>query len=163
MKKIIVSACLAGFNCKYNGKNNRNPLIVEAFRRGVAIPLCPEQLGGLPTPRPPSKITNGDGFDVLDGKARVKTVDGSDLDVTLNFLKGAYETLYAAELLRSSCIGCILKERSPSCGVTQIYKFESDETKPGLGVTAALLKRKGFKILSSDDEESVKKLIEEIL
>jgi len=163
MKKIIVSACLVGFNCKYNGRNNRNSTLVEAFKKGVVIPLCPEQLGGLPTPRPPAKITNGDGFDVLKGKARVKTVDGSDVDVTENFLKGAYETLYAAEILKDSCAGCILKERSPSCAVTQIYRFESNEVKNGLGVTAALLREKGFKILSSDDEEGIKKLLKEIL
>lgn len=162
MKRVIVSACLLGINCKYNGGNNRNTLIVELFRRGVVVPLCPEQLGGLPTPRSPAKITEGDGFQVISGKARVKTVDGSNLDVTENFLKGAYETLYAAELLRDSCVACILKEKSPSCGVKRIYRFESDELKEGMGVTAALLSSKGFKILSSDDRESLEKLVEEI-
>ena len=162
MKRIIVSACLLGINCKYNGGNNRDPLIVELFKRGVAVPLCPEQLGGLPTPRPPAKITEGDGFSVISGKAKVKTVDGSDLDVTENFLKGAYETLFVAELIRSSCLACILKEKSPSCGVRRIYRFDSDELKEGMGVTAALLSSKGFKILSSEDRENIEKLIEEI-
>ncbi len=162
MKRVIVSACLLGINCKYNGGNNRDPLIVELFKKGVAVPVCPEQLGGLPTPRPPAKITEGDGFSVISGKAKVKTVDGSDLDVTENFLRGAYETLYVAELLREGCIACILKERSPSCGLKKIYRFESDDLKDGMGVTAALLSSKGFKILSSDDRESIEKLIEEI-
>jgi len=162
MKRIIVSACLLGINCKYNGGNNRDPLIVELFKRGVAVPLCPEQLGGLPTPRPPAKITEGDGFSVISGKAKVKTVDGSDLDVTENFLKGAYETLFVAELIRGSCLACILKEKSPSCGVRRIYRFDSDELKEGMGVTAALLSSKGFKILSSEDRENIEKLIEEI-
>jgi len=162
MKRVIVSACLLGINCKYNGGNNRDPLVVELFKRGVAVPLCPEQLGGLPTPRPPAKITGGDGFAVIQGKARVKTVDGSDLDVTENFLKGAYETLFVAELLSDSCVACVLKEKSPSCGVKRIYRFESDDLKEGMGVTAALLHSKGFKILSSDDREEIEKLLEEI-
>ena len=162
MKRVIVSACLLGINCKYNGGNNRDPLVVELFKRGVAVPLCPEQLGGLPTPRPPAKITGGDGFAVIQGKARVKTVDGSDLDVTENFLRGAYETLFVAELLSDSCVACVLKEKSPSCGVKRIYRFESDDLKEGMGVTAALLHSKGFKILSSDERGEIEKLLEEI-
>jgi uncharacterized protein YbbK (DUF523 family) len=163
MKKLIVSACLVGFNCKYNGKNNRCESIVEAFRRGLVVPLCPEQLGGLPTPRPPAKITEGDGFTVLDGKSRVKTVDGSNRDVTISFLRGAYETLYAAELLGENCIACVLKERSPSCGVREIYEYESDNLKEGMGVTSALLRRKGFKIVSSEDKGEIEKLLKELL
>lgn len=162
MKKVIVSACLLGINCKYNGGNNRDPLVVELFRKGMAIPLCPEQLGGLPTPRPPAKITRGDGFSVLTGKSKVVTVDGSNLDVTERFLKGAYETLFAAELLRNSCTVCILKEKSPSCGVKKIYCFENDDLKNGMGVTAALLHSKGFKILSSEDRSEIEKLVKEI-
>ncbi len=162
MKRVIVSACLLGINCKYNGGNNRDPLVVELFKRGVAVPLCPEQLGGLPTPRPPAKIAGGDGLAVIQGKARVRTVDGSDLDVTENFLKGAYETLFVAELLSDSCVACVLKEKSPSCGVKRIYRFESDDLKEGMGVTAALLHSKGFKILSSDEREEIEKLLEEI-
>ncbi len=162
MKRVIVSACLLGINCKYNGGNNRDPLVVELFKRGVAVPLCPEQLGGLPTPRPPAKIADGDGLSVIQGKARVRTVDGSDLDVTENFLKGAYETLFVTELLSDSCIACVLKEKSPSCGVKRIYRFESDDLKEGMGVTAALLHSRGFKILSSDEREEIEKLLEEI-
>jgi uncharacterized protein YbbK (DUF523 family) len=120
-------------------------------------------LGGLPTPRPPAKITEGDGFTVLDGKSRVKTVDGSNRDVTISFLRGAYETLYAAELLGENCIACVLKERSPSCGVREIYEYESDNLKEGMGVTSALLRRKGFKIVSSEDKEEIEKLLKELL
>jgi len=163
MKRIIVSACLVGFNCKYNGGNNRCPLLVDAFRRGAVVPLCPEQLGGLPTPRPPSKIVEGDGFSVIEGKSKVLTVDGSERDVTLQFLRGAYETLYAAELLGKSCVACILKEKSPSCGVKKIYKFESDELKDGVGVTSALLLKKGFKIVSSENIEEIEEILKEIL
>ena len=162
MKRVIVSACLLGINCKYNGGNNRDPKVVELFKRGVAVPVCPEQLGGLPTPRPPAKITEGDGFTVLSGKSRVLTVDGSGLDVTENFLRGAYEAFYVAELLRDSCVACILKEKSPSCGVRKIYRFESDDLKDGMGVAAALLHSKGFKIVSSEDSDEIEKILEEI-
>ncbi|TCK03915.1 DUF523 domain-containing protein [Phorcysia thermohydrogeniphila] len=158
-KLILVSACLVGFNCKYNGGNNRSELIVEAFRRGFVVPVCPEQLGGLPTPRSPAKIKGGDGKDVLSGKGKVLTVDGSFKDVTENFLRGAYETLKAAELLGDRLVACILKEKSPSCGVKKIYEFDTDNLKEGMGVTAALLSEKGFKIISSEDTEIIKKIL----
>ena len=161
-KVLIVSACLVGFNCKYNGGNNSCSLLEEAFSKGLLIPLCPEQLGGLPTPRPPSKITDGDGFSVLEGKAKVLTVDGTFLDVTDNFLRGAYETLRAAEKLGERVVACVLKEKSPSCGVRKIYRFSEDSLKDGMGVTAALLKSKGFKILSSDDTETIKEILREL-
>ncbi len=161
-KVLVVSACLVGFNCKYNGGSNSCSLLEEAFSRGLVIPLCPEQLGGLPTPRPPAKITEGDGFTVLRGSAKVLTVDGSNLDVTENFLKGAYETLTAARKLGNRVLACILKEKSPSCGVRMIYNFKNDSLKEGMGVTAALLKSKGFKILSSEDKEEIEKLVKEL-
>ncbi|WP_163328109.1 DUF523 domain-containing protein [Desulfurobacterium thermolithotrophum] len=161
-KLLIVSACLIGLNCKYNGKNNRYESLVKVFKKGKVIPVCPEQLGGLPTPRPPAKILGKDGKDVLSGTAKVLTVKGTPKDVTKNFLKGAYETLYVAELLKDKVIACILKEKSPSCGVKKIYKFEVDQLKDGMGVTAALLKEKGFKIISSEDKENIEKIIEEL-
>jgi uncharacterized protein YbbK (DUF523 family) len=161
-KVVLVSACLVGFNCKYNGGNNEDPAVKELFSRGLAVPVCPEQLGGLTTPRPPAKIKGGDGFSVLKGEAKVLTVDGSDLDVTENFLRGAYETLKAAELLGDRLVACVLKEKSPSCGVKRIYRFDSDRLKEGMGVAAALLSSKGVKILSSEDRESVEKLLKEL-
>jgi uncharacterized protein YbbK (DUF523 family) len=160
---LIVSACLVGINCKYNGGNNRCEILVEAFKKGKIIPLCPEQLGGLSTPRPPAKISGKDGKDVLNGMGKVLTVEGEQKDVTENFLKGAYETLYVAELLRDRVVACILKERSPSCGVKKIYKFETNELKEGMGVTAALLNKKGFKISSSDSLKSIEKFLREIV
>jgi uncharacterized protein YbbK (DUF523 family) len=163
MSKIfLVSACLVGFNCKYNGGNNKCDLILEAFRKGIVVPVCPEQLGGLSTPRPPAKIKGGDGRDVLLKRAKVLTVEGTLKDVTKNFLRGAYETLKAAELLRDRLIGCILKEKSPSCGVKKIYEFDTDNLKEGMGVTAALLKEKGFKIISSENIEEIKNLLKEL-
>lgn len=159
---LIVSACLIGVNCKYNGGNNRCDLLVEAFKRGKVIPLCPEQLGGLSTPRVPAKIFGKNGNDVLNGTGKVLTVEGKRKDVTENFLKGAYETLNLAKLLEGSVAACILKERSPSCGVREIYKFETDRTKEGMGVTAALLSQNGFKIVSSENTNFIEKLVREI-
>jgi len=158
-KLFLVSACLVGLNCKYNGGNNEHELIVSAFRRGCIVPVCPEQLGGLPTPRPPAKIKGRDGKSVLSGRGKVLTVDGSLTDVTENFLKGAYETLKVAELLKDRLVACILKEKSPSCGVRKIYEFDTDSLKEGMGVASALLSEKGFKIISSEDTESIKKLL----
>ena len=162
-KVLLVSACLVGFNCKYNGGNNSCPLLEEAFSRGLIIPVCPEQLGGLPTPRPPAKITQGDGFTVLEGRAKVLTVDGETLDFTRNFLRGAYETLKAAQKLgKERVVACVMKEKSPSCGVKKIYNFADDTLKEGMGVAAALLKSKGFKILSSEDKEEIEKVLKEL-
>lgn len=158
---IIVSACLIGFNCRYDGKNSMLGLLVNAYRYGKVVPLCPEQLGGLSTPRKPSKITCGDGFDVLNGKAKVLMPE-TNIDVTSNFLKGAFEALKAAALLGSKLLACILKEKSPSCGVKSIYKFEVDELKRGMGVAAALLSQNGINVVSSDDEKNIEKFVREL-
>ena len=157
--KILVSACLLGINCKYNGGNNKKEILVEAFKKGVLIPVCPEQLGGLPTPRQPAKIKGKDGREVIEGKGKVLTVTPPFKDVTENFLRGARETLKIALMLEASA--CILKEKSPSCGVLKIYDFYSDNLKAGMGVTTALLKLNGFEVVSSDEEEKIKKLLSE--
>jgi uncharacterized protein YbbK (DUF523 family) len=116
MIECMVSACLAGCNCKYNGRNNQDEEIVRMVKEGKALPLCPEQLGGLPSPRVPSEISGGEGKDVLDGKAVVENAEGKD--VTDSFLKGAREV---ARLCRVYGITqAILREGSPSCGVTRI-------------------------------------------
>jgi uncharacterized protein YbbK (DUF523 family) len=141
---ILVSACLAGINCKYNGKNNLNKKIRKLVKEGKAIPVCPEQLGGLPTPREPANLTDN-GFDVLSGKAKVLTKSGKD--VTLNFVKGAREVLELAKLLRVE--KAILKARSPSCGCGKTWI--SGKVISGDGVCAALLKRNGIKVYSEEN------------
>lgn len=153
---ILISACLVGFDVKYDGTNNFNEIISEWFANKKAIPVCPEVLGGLSTPRDPAEIVGGDGDDVLDGKAKVITKYGRD--VTDAFIKGAHETLNIA--LGTGATTVILKERSPSCGGSMIYsgKFNGDK-KSGHGVTAALLKRNGIKVFS---EENIDKYIDEI-
>lgn len=122
---------------------------------GELIPICPEQLGGLPTPRPPAEIVGGDGHAVLEGRARVLTQRGQD--VTENYLRGAREVLRLASTVQAELV--ILKERSPSCGVHWIYDGTfTGRTVPGCGVTTALFQREGFAVVS--DEEFLAKLRE---
>jgi len=152
---IIVSACLCGINCKYNGGNNLDERVLKLLKEGKAIPVCPEQLGGQQTPRAAHEIVGGNGLDVLQGKAKVlgQEVDESD-DVTSEFLKGAYETLKIAEAVGAYI--AILKARSPSCGTSEIYDGTFSGTKrQGNGVTAELLLSKGMKVFT---EENLKEL-----
>lgn len=145
---ILVSACLAGFDVKYNGSHNLNEKIKKWFNEKKAIPICPEVLGGLSIPREPAEIVGGEGGDVLDGHAKVITNNG--IDVTEQFIKGANETLKIALDLNATMV--ILKERSPSCGSSMIYSGEfNGNKKRGTGVTAALLKRNGIQVLSEEN------------
>ncbi len=147
----LVSACLLGHNCKYNGGNNLNLHLVRLLKDEEIIPICPEELGGLPTPRAACEIINGSGNEVLLGKCRVHNKEG--LDLTAEFLEGAEKTLDEAKKLGADM--AILKSRSPSCGVGKIYDGSFSSTlKDGDGVTAALLKQFGLKVIS--DEEYIK-------
>lgn len=138
----IVSACLVGINCRYDGKSELRNELIEVFRRGELLPLCPEQLGGLPTPRAPSKIVDGDGYDVLDAKTRVVNQRGED--VTEIFIRGAMEVLKIAKILNVK--EAILESKSPSCGCGRIYKETSAELVKGDGILTALLKRNGIEV-----------------
>lgn len=138
----ICSACLLGIKCRYDGKSKPNKKVLKMAKKEVLIPVCPEQLGGLPTPRETAEIT-GDGSKVLDKKAMVITKSGKD--VTKNFVKGAEEVLKLAKLLGIK--EAILKQKSPSCGCGEIFDGTfSGRLIKGDGVTAALLKRNGIKI-----------------
>ncbi|MFT5871864.1 MAG: hypothetical protein ACI8WT_000788 [Clostridium sp.] len=149
---IVVSACLCGINCRYDGGNNLDKRVFKLLMEGKAIPVCPEQLGGLETPRDPKEIVNGNGMDVLSGKARILGVD--EEDVTTKFIKGAYETLKIAEAVSASV--AILKARSPSCGVAQIYDGTFSRTKKiGNGVTTQLLLSKGIKIYTEENLDEI--------
>ena len=130
---ILVSACLLGCACRYDGQSKPNPLAQELARRGLAVPVCPEQLGGLPTPRNPSE-RRGDRVVMNDGR-----------DVTAEYRRGAEETLRLARLY--GCTAAVLKEKSPSCGSSLIYDGSFTGTlRPGVGVTAALLLRNGITV-----------------
>ncbi|MBK5242708.1 DUF523 domain-containing protein [Clostridium sp.] len=144
----IVSACLCGINCKYDGGNNLDARVLKLLKEGKAIPVCPEQLGGQETPRAPHEIVNGNGRNVLDGKAKILGPGGDD--VTSEFLKGAYETLKIAEAVSANI--AILKARSPSCGTAQIYDGTfSGAKRPGNGVTAELLLESGIKVFTEEN------------
>ena len=145
---ILISACLCGVNCKYSGGNNINEKTMKLFEDGKAILVCPEQLGGLTTPRVPSEIVGGTGVEVLAGKAQVITKDG--VNVTDQFIKGAEETLAIAKTVKAEY--AILKSKSPSCGTGIIYAgtFKGD-IRFGDGVTSATLKKHGFKVITEND------------
>ncbi|MDK2901678.1 MAG: hypothetical protein PWR14_582 [Thermosediminibacterales bacterium] len=146
---FLISGCLIGINCKYNGSNNKNREIVELVKKGLAVPFCPEQLGGLPTPRYASEIQQGSGEDVLEGRARVINQIGQD--VTENFKRGAEEALKLAKILGTKF--AILKSKSPSCGYGKIYDGSfSGVLVNGNGVTAALFLKNGIKVITEKDE-----------
>lgn len=145
---IVVSACLAGLATTHDGRAKPHPKVLELLRQGRAVLVCPEQLGGLPTPRPEAEIAGGGGEDVLAGRARVLDLSGAD--VTENYLRGAGEALKAARL--SGAKKAILKAKSPSCGIDRIYDGTfSGRLRPEAGVTAALLRREGIEVLSDED------------
>ena len=136
---IIVSACLAGYRCRYDGKIVPDEEIVALIKRGGAIPVCPEMMGGLPCPRVPAERTK-DGL-------RVVTREGND--VTEAFTSGAFEALRMAKLF--GCNKAILKAKSPSCGYGQIYDGTFSGTlREGDGVTAELFKENGITVQVKD-------------
>lgn len=138
---ILVSACLAGVNCGWDGKNRLDAKIKELVDKKLAIAVCPEVLGGRGIPRTKTEIRSGSGEDVLDGRAKVFDENGKD--VTDEFIRGAYVTL---EIVKKHNIKeAVLKSKSPSCGVGKIYdgNFKANLVN-GEGVTAALLKREGI-------------------
>ncbi|MGN1401960.1 MAG: DUF523 domain-containing protein [Bacillus sp. (in: firmicutes)] len=145
---MLVSACLAGCACRYDGKSCSFGSLPEPRSDGEIKLVCPEMAGGLPTPREPAEIQGGTGADVLEGKARVITVSGKD--VTDAFLKGAYEALRIAKEQKAFAV--MLKQKSPSCGCGQIYDGTYSGTiRAGDGVTAALLRKEGFKIYTEQN------------
>lgn len=139
---LLVSKCLTGECCRYDAKSTPDPEITATVERGEAIAVCPEQLGGLPTPRVSAELT-GTGEDVLDGKARAVTRDGRD--VTEAFLLGAYKALETAK--DAGIEHAILKAKSPSCGMGAIYDGSfKGKLVNGNGVTSALLLRNGIEV-----------------
>ena len=132
-KKCLVSACLTGLCTRYDGQSKGCPSCLQQLRAYHWIPVCPEQLGGLPTPRPPATLTNGDGHAVLAAMARVIDRDGNDLSP--QFIRGAFMVLAIARAQNIDL--CFLKSGSPSCGLD-----------PVPGVTAALLLAHGIQVVS---------------
>ena len=138
MEKILISACLVGENCKYDGGNNLNPKIEALLEKYDLIPFCPEEQGDPPTPRNPSEI-KGERVVMDNGK-----------DVTENFARGAKKALMLALYLKIKI--AVLKERSPSCGTHQVHDGSFSNTLiDGMGITAQLLKENGIKVYSEDE------------
>jgi len=146
--KYLISACLCGHSCRYDGRTKRNhALVTRLGRANILIPVCPEQLGGLPTPRAACRLVGGDGSDVLAGRARV--VDRDGIDRTEAFLQGASATLLVA--LSNKVHRCCLKAKSPSCGSGRLIQAKNGVAvprgyRPVLGVTAALLLAHGIEV-----------------
>jgi len=147
--RYIVSACLAGISCRYNGGHSRHEAVVSLVEEGRALPACPEQLGGLATPRPAAELRRGDGRDVLSGKAAVADVSGRT--VTDRFLKGAVEFTRLARVFGAK--GAVLRDRSPSCGHRRVNI--DGQLRGGRGVAAALLEAEGIRLFSPDRLKNV--------
>lgn len=138
MAKILVSACLAGCDCRYKGDNCKNDALLALAAKHTLIPVCPEQLGGLATPRDPSEICG----------ARV--VSNAGRDVTREYQKGAETALYIAKLVGADV--AVLKANSPSCGKGIIYDGSFTGKKiPGNGVTVQFLSKAGIRVFTEDE------------
>lgn len=145
---VLVSACLAGRACRFDGSANPDDEVARLVAEGRAVLVCPEVDGGLGTPRPPAEITGGDGADVLEGRARVVTRSGRD--VTAAYVKGAQRALAAAR--EAGATAAVLKARSPSCGKGSVYDGSFSRTlQEGDGVTAALLRKNGIAVVTEDE------------
>ena len=143
--KILVSACLLGINSRYCGGGCLNEDVVHLAKDHSLIPVCPEQLGGLPTPRKPDEIRSG------------RVYEKSGKDNTEEFTRGAEETLRIAILLGADM--AILKQNSPSCGSSMIYDGTFSGKKiPGSGITAALLIKNGIRVISEEEIAELKEL-----
>ena len=135
--RILVSACLLGVRCRYDGESKACPAVLDLAKEHELVPVCPEQVGGLPTPRTPAEIQG----------ERVVTRDGRD--VTKEYQKGAEEAARLYQLLRCDC--AILKARSPSCGCGQVYDGAFSGTlTPGDGIAAQALKRINARVITEE-------------
>lgn len=144
---VIISACLMGVDCRYDGQSKvAEPLLRFCQRHKIILlPVCPEQLGGLPTPRVAACFRGGDGKSVIDGNAALHDLDG--LEVSSFFLAGARQSLKIARLTGSR--HAVFQDRSPSCGVHEIYL--GNKLSPGTGVTTALFRMNGMTVWTVDE------------
>jgi len=152
----MISACLLGIPCRYDGLHSSCSHLMDFLGSIYFIPFCPEQMGGLPTPRPPADIKGGDGRDVLSGNARLINENGKD--VTKAFINGAQAALKLAGLAGSSI--ALMKDKSPSCGLRTPYCEKPSGF--GTGVAAALFETSGIKIfeLGSQDVFPTREFLE---
>lgn len=146
-KTALVSSCLLGLSTRYDGTGSYNQDVIDYLKRQdlTPIPICPEQLAGLPTPRPKCWFSSGDGCTVLDGSGVI--CDEANNNMTKFFINAAVESCKVAELTNSKL--AILKQRSPSCGSRQVH--QNGQLITGMGVAAAKLKKAGIRVLSEED------------
>jgi uncharacterized protein YbbK (DUF523 family) len=145
---LLVSACLLGTCCNHQGSHSRRSAVEALAGEYRLVPICPEVVGGLPTPRAAAEIVGGSGDDVLAGSARVRTAEGDD--VTAEYLRGAQAAVELAHGVGAR--RAVLKARSPSCGSRQIYDGTwSRSLVDGSGVTAAALRSAGLEVGSEED------------
>ena len=138
MEVILVSACLLGHNCKYNGKNNKNEKVLDYIKNKHVIPICPEVFGGLTIPRLPSEIKDN------------KVINKTGKDVSDNFIRGANKTLEIAKKLNVK--KALLKQNSPSCGCGRIYDGSFTNTIiNGDGITTRILKENNIEVITEED------------
>ncbi|MBR5346711.1 MAG: DUF523 domain-containing protein [Deltaproteobacteria bacterium] len=149
---LLISACLLGIACRYDGasRDNADVRALLHCHHLLPVPICPEQLGGLSTPRKPCQFCGGDGADLWHGTATLVNEDGHDL--TPFFQRGAREALKIAQLC--GCRAALLKERSPSCGVRAVHCEGALRT--GSGVTTVLLRKAGLYTFSEEEISEVK-------
>jgi len=145
----LISACLLGIKCNWRGDDGyKSDAAIKLVTSEELLYVCPERMSGMSIPRAQMEITGGDGYDVLDGTARVMTSEGAD--VTANVIAGANAVLKLAHGMKADVF--IGKARSPSCGCGAVYEGSfSGKTVAGDGVTCALLKRNGITVITNDD------------
>lgn len=143
----LISSCLAGVNCRYNGGNSENKVVLKLVKEGKAIAVCPEQLSGLPTPRVPCEI-------IIDKNGNKKIINKDGKDLTKEFIEGAEKTLAIAKA--KGIKKAILKSKSPSCGCGLVYDgtFSGTLVK-GNGLAAELLIKNGFEVYTENDLEII--------
>lgn len=159
--RILVSSCLIGRPVRYDGSaaTVKSAILDRWIREGRLVPFCPEIAGGFPVPRPPAEISGDGGSAVLQGEARV--VDESGRDVTTYFVDGAHEALRAAQ--DQGVRLAVLKDGSPSCGSSLIHDGRfTDTTRPGMGVTTALLESHGIRVFSEQQIQEADEFLEQI-
>lgn len=140
--KILVSACLLGVGCRYDGKNKEHENVLRLMKQHTLIPVCPEVLGGLSTPRPPAE------------RQGERVVNNQGRDVTAEYQRGAREVLRLCRLYGCEC--AILKQRSPACGSREVYDGSFSGTlRSGDGVLAELLKQNGIRVLDETETEEL--------
>jgi uncharacterized protein YbbK (DUF523 family) len=150
-EKLLISGCLAGLSCRYDGGSLPHPSLDDLKMQYDLIPVCPEQTGGLSTPRIPNEL-QASATEILSGRGKVKNQAGEDC--TQQFIRGATETVYIVRLLEIKI--ALLKDGSPSCGKNRVYDGSfSGKSITGRGITAEMLHKEGVDIYSEDEMDQL--------